>query len=187
MAHDRTSAFLSFCLPGLGQLYQRRVAFTAGTFAIFCLLALGGGFTRGLLPLWAIAAGWEALRHPPVVPASETLEATRTHRRRRGIFAIFGVVGFLFWFAMVGGSWFPVETQMKADEAAGRMAEALRQCRGSHAQWPLGLADCPAVPRLTDPYGHAFEYRRSDAGFELLSAGRDGQLGTADDFHFHFR
>lgn len=56
--------------------------------------------------------------------------------------------------------------------------------RSEHARWPARLEEL--VPRYlkdlhADPWGHPYAVFRGEGGMAIVSAGRDGELGTGDD------
>ena len=84
-------ATLSFLLPGLGQLFQRRLALASALFLAFTLLS----FFPKTLPystLVAFLAAWEAARAPRMEPP-----ATSQERWRKAIYLIVGCLANLAW------------------------------------------------------------------------------------------
>ncbi len=63
----------------------------------------------------------------------------------------------------------------------GRYPESLQALitRGSEANWNGPYLREARIPQ--DPWGNEFRYTRRDNGFEIRSAGPDGQFGSDDD------
>jgi hypothetical protein len=65
------------------------------------------------------------------------------------------------------------------------IAAAVQQYKQQNRVLPASLDDLKLENSVrTDPWGHPYEYHFSDAtelGFDLISAGKDGQFGTDDD------
>jgi len=67
---------------------------------------------------------------------------------------------------------------------AGRLADAAEQFRHEHGAAPNRIEDL--VPRYahatqSDPWGRSYVFLRGPGGLAVVSAGRDGLLGTQDD------
>lgn len=105
-------ALLSFFLPGLGQLWQRRFVWACGFFFAFVALSTGRLYWV-CIPALALASGFETLRVPSPV-------LIRTRAQNWG-YAFLGALGFLCWIGILS-SWIlsawagvPLEELKKAD------------------------------------------------------------------------
>lgn len=182
MQKDLLPAAFSFCLPGLGQLYQGRQAPAVLLFAAFiglCFLSFG----RYLLPAMAILAAFEAFLKTP-----DGSRAVARSRRRVTLYGSVGVIGLLAWMGVASPVFLPVGALLEVQQSADTLSKGIQRCQASLGRRPAKIADCPSLvaERLNDPWGTAFEYLPTDRGFQLISRGRDRQLGTSDDFRFTF-
>jgi hypothetical protein len=185
--------FLSFCLPGLGQLYQRRFLTAAAGFLPFWIcLALAPGHPWPLflaVGFGAEAFRWGARQHPTNESAVSNEPAVR---RRRTAFAVTAIVGFCFWAMLVSPAALPLKRQAIANAAAERLAAFYQGCARRLGQRPTSRAQCleqggQSVSELRDPWGGEFQYLATERGFELRSAGADRKAETADDFVYRYR
>lgn len=178
--------FLSFCLPGLGQLYQRRFPVAAAGFLPFwAFLALMPGHAWPLL--LAVGFGAEAFRWGTLHPPAEV--SSVVFKRRRTAYTATGIIGFCFWAMLVSPAALPLQRQAMANAAADRLAAFYRNCAREIGRKPSSAADCAALgePKAPDPWGRAFHYLATERGFELRSAGADGKATTQDDFVYQYR
>lgn len=80
----------------------------------------------------------------------------------------------------------PIKAEVTAD--MGIIAAALEKEREDSGYLPADLASLGLDGAfLTDPWNNAYEYRLTDAndhGYEIISAGKDGQIATDDDIAF---
>lgn len=177
--------FLSFCLPGLGQLYQRRYpAAAAGILPFWILLAWRPGHAWPLL--LAFAFGGEAFFWGSSRPAADL--TTEGLRRRRNAYVVTAIIAFCFWAMLVSPAALPLQRQAMANAAADNLAAFYKKCARQRGSVPGTAADCGAEARRpADPWGGSFEYALTEQGFELRSPGPDGKAGTADDFVYRYR
>ncbi len=177
--------FLSFCLPGMGQLYQRRYrAAAAGILPFWFLLAVLPGHAWPLL--LAFAFGGEAFYWGSSRPAIEA--STEGLRRRRNAYVVTAIVAFCFWAMLVSPAALPLRRQGMANAVADKLAGFYQACARQRGSPPANAADCGAEARRpTDPWGGSFDYVLTERGFELRSAGADGKWATPDDFIYRYR
>jgi hypothetical protein len=123
---------------------------------------------------------------------SQTALQTRVTVTKSGSRAFIQSV-LLFWF-LVGISWPAVRfSSADAERQAQRDALALvnaatYEMNGNGQSCPSSLQDLPldSTARTVDPWGRPFVmYCDEEAGPTVLSLGRDGREGTADDIHSH--
>ena len=99
---------------------------------------------------------------------------------------------------VVGGALFFV-TRRVADLSMQKARSDLRSCAASvegyydvYRRYPQAKAELFALDPITyrpfsrpqfwlDPWGHEYVYERGYSSFSIMSLGRDGTLGTADD------
>ncbi|MBY0369386.1 type II secretion system protein GspG [bacterium] len=170
----RPDALLSFSLPGLGQLAQKRpAAALAFFFAFAILLSIARQFW--MVPLLCVAAGLETLRFPLAQFPDKNL------RRAYGFVA---GLGFLSWMSLSASYFLPLRTQSSLAQDVERLREDYFNCRRIGAQSDAAALYClksgPSAG-LVDPWGHSYELSLSDGFFLIRSLGPDGQSGTADD------
>jgi len=174
------SAF-SFMLPGLGQVYQRRLVPAALFFSGFTALHfISAG--RWLLPLVAVGASAEAFFHERKNPTS-----LAQPRSRWLAFSVVAVIGLVSWTILAGPAFLPVGNLLDAKESAEGYAAAVRRCKGELKKLPQAVSECSSPRFPADPWGNAFQYRVIENGFVLRSPGRDQIPETGDDFVFRYR
>jgi len=174
------SAF-SFMLPGLGQVYQRRLIPAALFFSGFTALHFVS-VGRWLLPLVAVAASAEAYFYEKKVPSPSAQP-----RSRLVAFFIVAIIGLVSWTILAGPAFLPVGNLLDVKESAEGYAAAVRRCKSELKKLPQAVSEC-ASPRFpADPWGNAFQYRVIENGFVLRSPGRDQLPETGDDFVFRYR
>ncbi len=200
---DPTAGYLSFLLPGLGQVYQgwygRGVALFIA-FIVICSLREGQVF----LPLAAFLAGFEAYR-PKAKKEIWTVwdeaivsfwsrwftDRSKPNRIRRPMYILVGVVGFIGWFFLFAPSLYPFEAQAKLNESADLWSDRVRDYRASRGELPKDLRSLIKVGEseaiVQDPWGRDLLIRQTESGFELRSLGRDGMAETRDDRTYSFR
>lgn len=157
-----TAAILSFALPGLGQLAQKRIGVGLGFFGAF-LAALSFGWWA--VPLVALLSGGETLRFSS---APQTFGAA---------YGVVGGVGLLAWVTALFLQLLPLGMGMNQD--AERIIKEVMQC--------VSVESCAlseATQRLQDPWGRPYEVLARGEHFEVRSSGPDGQSGTPDDAVF---
>lgn len=154
---------LSFCVPGLGQVYAgawgRGVALN-----VAFLLLLSQSATRFLVPFIAAFAAWEAGRLPA------EFAAARATPLRQSVFALGGGLGVFLWFFTVLGEWGPWNAVLRTQEA---VSQAGVECRRD------GGYDASCVGAIRDGWGRALVVSGVDG--QPRSLGRDGKDGTVDD------
>jgi len=170
----RPEALLSFSLPGLGQLAQKRhlaSLFFFFTFAVVVAVAKNGW----LVPLVCLLAGADTLRFPPASFESPKL---------RGSYGAVGGLGFLCWFSLSVSYFLPVRLQSTLNADVDRMRTDYFACRRVGAESDAAALVClESGPsgRLSDPWGSPYERSLSDGIFLIRSRGPDRQPGTSDD------
>jgi hypothetical protein len=161
--YRRAAQALSFCLPGLGQVYAgawgRGVALN-----VAFLLLLSQSATRFLVPFLAAFAAWEAGRLPA------EFAAARATRPRQSVFALGGGLGVFLWFVTVLGEWGPWNAVLRTREAVSRAGVECRRDDGY---------DASCVGAIRDGWGRALVVSGVDG--QPRSLGRDGKDGTLDD------
>jgi hypothetical protein len=173
---------LSFCLPGLGQLYQRRwPAAAAGFVPFWALLAYRPGTALPLL--LAVAFGAEAFYWA----TTHELNEGPTPKRRRYAYGATAVAAFCFWGMLVSPVALPLQRQALANRTAEGLAAFVKRCAKERHIRPASFAECGEPPARRDPWGGDFEIKATDRGFELRSPAADGKAGTADDFVYSYR
>jgi len=116
--------FLSFCLPGLGQMYQRRYPVAAlGVLPFWFLLAKFPGYPWPLL--LSAALGWEAYRW-----SARQLEPARSAAlgRREQAFAVTAIGSFCFWAMLVHPAALKMKAVAQRNANAWRNQPAYREC-----------------------------------------------------------
>jgi hypothetical protein len=201
--YDPMAGWLSFLLPGLGQVYQG--AYTRGV-TLFCAFILVACFRDGriFLPLAALLAGFEAYR-PKAKKEHWSIweralssywsrylrDRSQPQRVRKPIYAIAAILGFLGWFALFAPAIYPFEAQARMNDAADALADKVRDYRASKGILPTSLNELlkpgESDEGIKDPWGETIMIRASEDGFDLLSKGRDRQANTRDDYRYHFR
>jgi len=173
-------AAFSFMLPGLGQVYQRRFLPGVLCFAGFTALSFLTP-ARSLLPVLAIGSALESFLSEKKKPATSP-----DVKPRLSLYAAVGMIGFLGWFSWVSPVFLPVGNLLDTQAQAEELARGIRGCRKSLGRLPAQLSDCPGLS-IRDNWGQNFYYGTDDRGFQIRSSGRDKQLGSEDDFVFHYR
>lgn len=169
---DLRSALFSLCLPGLGQLYQRRLIESFLFFSVFVVLCFFR-VTALLIP-WSILSSVETRR------GQGTVDSVRVF-----LFSGVAIVAFIGWFFSFVPGLLPVGTQIEVEDLALSLGKKVQQCVKEKGAGFKDLADCGVTE--TDPWGHPFQFIPQEGFFELSSTGRDERSGTADDFTFRFR
>lgn len=156
------AAVLSFALPGLGQLAQKRLAFS---FAFF------GAFVA------ALSYGWWAV---PLVALVSGLEALRMPRSTQTFGPAYGVVGGVALVAWVSAFFLPLlPLKMAMNEDVERIMKEVMRC--------VSVEKCPLTEptrNLRDPWGRPYGVSPRGEHFEVRSSGPDGVSGTVDDAVF---
>jgi hypothetical protein len=167
---------LSFLLPGLGQLYEKRTI-KAGFY--FSLFVIGLSSFPLAVPFIAVFSGLEVLlMRMPVVEAE---------KRRRDIFLASGSVAFMGWFFSIASYFNPIAAQMQMNDKMERCAVEIRECRLRLGKYPLSLQECLLKEEnWRDPWGNPVKYLSTGSGFELRSWGRDAIEGTKDDLTYSY-
>lgn len=174
-------AVFSFLLPGLGQVFQRRLAPAVLFFAGFTALSFLR-YGRWLLPIVALGAAVETFLQEQKAPTSSEGGPRRT------LFTVVGMLGFFGWMSWVSPVFLPVGDLLETQGQADDMAKAIRRCRNDLGRLPGQLSECAGTGLFVqDNWGETFQYRADARGFEIRSSGRDRQLGNGDDFVFHYR
>lgn len=201
--YDPTAGWLSFMMPGLGQVYQGAYARGITLFIAFTLVA---SFRDGriFLPVAALLAGFEAYRpkarkeHWSIWERafsgtwSRLLRAESPPQRwRKTLYAIAGITGFICWFFMFAPSVYPFEAQAELNDTVDVLADRVRDFRVTQGKYPESLQETLRAgetgDRLKDPWGEMILVKPVDDGFELISKGRDRVENTRDDFKYRFR
>ncbi len=174
------AGFLSFLLPGLGQLFQQRFLIAL----LFFLLYIG--VLTSSLRLWIFVpmavSAWEAQRL--------ALAGKAQWNSRVLVYFFVGTVAFFSSFSLLAERALPYAEQGKISAIAEHLAEEIDQCAVQQKRMPHSLANaletCPQVKWQKDPWGNPFVYEMSAGGFEIRSLGRDGRVATEDDFVYRF-
>lgn len=171
---------LSFLLPGLGQLYQKRVGAAVLCFVVYiAVLALGTYRVWIFVPM-ALSAG-DAQRQPN--------QPYAIWNARTLSYFLVGTTAFIFAFSLMVEKVLPYPQIGKMSYVADALAEEIRRCAVAAHVLPPRFESCPGLAARwkTDPWGHAFVYEPLPPGFEIRSVGRDGQDKTDDDFVYRFQ
>lgn len=169
---------LSFCLPGLGQLYQRRVPVALVCFCAFAVpMANRPGYPYPLLI--AVLAGAEAFWRGQKGPRIEGPSSRRT------AYTACGILAFALWSWFVSPAALPLRRQAQANARADALARELKACsKGNQAR----MRACLPSPALRqDPWGNDWSVVWDDEGVTLRSAGPDRTPGTRDDLRYRYR
>lgn len=197
------AGWLSFLMPGLGQVYQGAYARGITLFIAFILVA---SFRDGriFLPFAALLAGFEAYR-PKVKKEHWSIwerafsgywnkffkDRSKPHKWRMPLYSISGIAGFLCWFMLFAPSIYPFEAQAQLNDTVDTLADRVREFKVTKGKYPVDLSELvregESQDGVKDPWGEVILVRPSDDGFELISKGRDKQDGTRDDFKYRFR
>jgi general secretion pathway protein G len=120
--------------------------------------------------------------------------SSKSNRHRRGI-TVIELAALLALVAVVlGGALLLVRPSIEADKADAAMRDAM-QIREAALEWKdeQGALGCPTLSQLMqdkrltrdartdDPWGGRFRIECGSAEVVVVSAGRDGKLGTDDD------
>lgn len=200
---DPTAGWLSFLLPGLGQVYQGWYARGLTLFTAFTLISL---FRDGriLLPVAAFLAGFEAYRPKAkrewwAVWEEELAsywaryfkDPSRPNRLRKPCYIAVGVMGFLGWFFLFAPALYPFEAQARLNDSVDLLADRVREYRAAKGNIPPALSEVlhatDAQNLLIDPWGQSLLIRATPEGFEIVSKGKDRTESTQDDFRYRFR
>lgn len=170
---------MSFCLPGLGNLYLGQIPRAAVHFCLFVVF-LALPVLRGFVPLCALVAAGDAYWITPG-------ELPPSLKSRTMVFLVVGLMGFLSWFGLVGtvNSPFARQTQINRDVLA--LAKKIQDCKKTLTAYPTNLLSCGITEIDKDPWGSEYLYLTNGLQFELRSAGPDRTPSTADDFVYPFR
>lgn len=170
------AAYLSFFLPGLGQLSQKRYAYAIAFFLTFIGSTI---FSRvwWVTPLIALLSGIETFRFPDAqLPADRKLKAS---------YSIVASIGFLAWFSYFGNTFFPLAKQMTANDDVQAIRTGFRQCLGAEPTAQKASACLiSAAGSKTDPWGTVYAVGLGDGVLEIRSAGPDRRMGTDDDLFY---
>jgi hypothetical protein len=180
----RITALLSCLLPGLGQVYQKRFGEGLLFFGVFvCLLWFP--VTRPYIFLVVLASAYEAHRRH----AQREEEEDPTWKLY--VFFSGGFLAFFGWFILAGSDLLPFSVQLRMQSRIDPLVKELKSYKVNHGYYPESLVemvsdraagDTEGEPLQTDPWGRPFDYRKTESGFELRSAGRDGVFGNKDDY-----
>lgn len=200
---DPTSGFLSFMLPGLGQVYQGWYGRGITLFIAFIIVSV---FRDGriLLPFAALLAGFEAYRPKARREMWSTwdealstfwsrwlTDRTRPTRYRKPLYAGVGIMGFLAWFTLFAPALYPFEAQAQLNDTAEVIADRVRDFRATNGGLPqdtdLLLRANEPQETLLDPWKKKLLIKPMESGFAVQSLGKDGVEGTRDDFQYKFR
>lgn len=196
--YDPMAGWLSFLMPGLGQVYQGAYARGITLFIAFILVA---SFRDGriFLPFAAVLAGFEAYRpkarkeHWSIWErafsgywAKLFKDRSKPHKWRNPLYSISGIAGFLCWFLLFAPSIYPFEAQAQLNDTVDGLADRVREFKATKGTYPGDLTEVSPEGNK-DPWGEVILVRPIDDGFELISKGRDKQEGTKDDFKYRFR
>lgn len=170
------AAYLSFFLPGLGQLSQKRYAYAVAFFLTFIGSTI---FSRvwWVTPVIALLSGVETFRFPGAqIPSDRKLKVS---------YSLVASIGFLAWFSYFGNTFFPLAKLMTTNEDVQAIRNGFRQCLGT-TPTPQKEGTCliAAVGSKTDPWGTAYAVGVGDGLLEIRSAGPDRKMGTDDDMFY---
>ena len=171
---------LSFLLPGLGQLYQKRLPPAVLFFAAYIgVLSLSSYRVWIFVPM-ALSA-WDAQRQ---------LKQTYAvwNARTLSYFAV-GTVGFFSAFSLMVEKVLPYPQMGKMSYVADALANEIRRCTVEARALPPAIERCPGLAERwkMDPWGRPFRFVPLPPGVEIRSAGRDGLDKTDDDFIYRFQ
>ncbi len=172
--HPIQAGVLSFMLPGLGQLYQRRLV-AAVPFFLFFIVLLWSDFRLWIVVPMAVAA-WDAQRIPAQKLAWD---------RRIGFYFIVATIAFFASFALLSERVVGQPAMGKMGYTADALAESIQTCGIQRNAMPSTIADCAGLRWGRDPWGQPYAYVLQNAGFEIRSLGRDG-VTSEDDFVFRY-
>ncbi len=174
------AGMLSFMLPGLGQVYQRRFVW-AFPFFIAHVTALSFANYRVWIFVPMVISAWDAQRQPNQKAVEWN---TRTFT-----YLVAGGIAFFSAFSLMIDRVLPFPAIGKMTAVADLLSDQIISCALVRGTMPSALAQCPEVEAKwrKDPWGTPFRYVIVATGFEIRSAGRDGLDQTDDDFIFHFR
>jgi len=173
------AAIFSFCLPGLGQIYQGNYFRGCTLFSAFLLFLLFPS-VRLMIPLVAIYAGWEAFKVKETFPEKG--------RFRTFLYTTAAIVGFVAWVMLFSPLLSPFGIQTRINHRADRLADRVRGFARENGRYPTTLSECVEhAPWLKDPWGSDYLFLQAGESFEIRSAGRDKQPFTKDDFVYRYR
>lgn len=171
----KAPALLSFFLPGLGQLAQKRYVWAVGFFLPFAIVT-ALRVSPWLVPLIAIASGLETLRFPNL--------GQITDKNLRYAYGAVGGIGFLAWFSLVASIVLPFGRNVHVNRDVEYIRFAFKSCYSPHASNNEVVLACIRNGKsstLTDPWGTPYYFDFADGTFEIRSLGRDKQMRTEDD------
>ncbi len=169
------AAYLSFFLPGLGQLSQRRFAYAIAFFLTFISSTLLSQ-VWWLTPFIALLSGIETFRFPGAQMPGD--------RRLKISYSIVASIGFLAWFTYLGNTFFPLAKQMTANEDVQAIRIGFRQCVGADRTPQKAAACLHSGGGRRDPWGSEYALGWGEGVLEIHSAGPDRQMGTDDDLFY---
>jgi hypothetical protein len=199
----KTSEYLaptySFCVPGLGQVFQTRYVAGLAWFTAFVLFNFFWaarfsprmGFFSLLISLGSAreALHVESRRKSMARQEPWTAESLAELKGRPLAFTVVGVFGFLLWFFSVSSSWLPLGSALTLQAQAQEIGRLARRYREKNGTFPSKLEDLGkdfARSYGRDPWGSEFSLQREADGLEVRSPGPDRARGTSDDAVFHF-
>ncbi|MFQ5903251.1 MAG: type II secretion system protein GspG [Candidatus Binatia bacterium] len=192
------AAILSVLMPGLGQFYchqwVRGCLFLAGTFFLVMLAGPLGilVWVWGIFDAYRIAKslqGYAYTGEGPVIELNRLRLPSVDLRKALPFIGIpLGVVALLLLVAVIvtlrSGLW---DSGGSSEEAIRQLIEKIENYKSETGSYPDSLQALidPTDPiekkQILDRWGNLYVYRAGEKGFELFSAGKDGQPGTADD------
>ena len=172
----RPEALLSFALPGLGQLAQKRFFVSGFFFFLFAALIAWSRYAW-LLPMLALIAGAETLRVPSM-PVSDV-------KLRRAYGAV-GALGLLCWVVYAVSALSPLGAQARLQHDVETIRREYLACKRSGLQSDNAVWVCldSRMGDEVDPGGTSYELSVAEGYFVIRSNGPDKVAGTADDLFF---
>jgi len=191
------AAILSVLMPGLGQFYcqqwVRGCLFLAGAFFLTILAGPMGilVWVWGIFDAYRIAKALQGYTYTSDGPVIETTKFRLPQIDIRKVLPFIGIplgiaallvlvvtiVILRSDFLNIGGS----------KENLQKLVEKIENHKSETGSYPVSLETFidPTDPiekkQIIDRWGNLFVYRVTETGFDLFSAGEDGQPGTADD------
>ena len=196
------ASILSVLIPGLGQIYCRRwgrgALFFFGAFLIggiippFLYIAI---LTWSAIDAYGIAKdtqGYGQAGDGPVIdigrPRLPSIDMRQALTYIGLPVSIVALLAIIIVFTLSRYGLWGDRTSGKRLEPLMAKIEAYKSTTGSYPDSLKALID-PTDPiekkQILDLWGHPYIYRTTRGGFELLSAGKDGQPGTKDDIGYY--
>ncbi len=191
------AAILSVIIPGLGQLYCRQwtrgIMFLVGALFLTILVPLLGilVWVWGIIDAYRTARaleGYADTGEGPVIEINKLRFPSVDFRKALPFIGIpLGIVALLVLVVAIvtfrSGLW----NAGGSGEGLRKLIEKIENYKAKTGSYPASLETFidPTDPiekkQILDPWGNLYIYRPTEKGFDLFSAGRDGQPGTTDD------